>query len=174
MKNSKYKQDIVPGVVLAVLALLYMANIPQIKVFEGLGSTPINNHFVPWLWSSAILVLSVWIIIRGLNKRRKFIAEGGKVEKFNLKAGIEKYWEVIASFVALAVYVGLMDLVGFVIMTAVYLFAQILILTPRENWKKNYVPAAITGVVTGILLHLIFAEWLSVLLPVGILSIFGL
>lgn len=174
MKNSKYKLDIVPGVVLAAFALFYMANIPQIKVFEGLGATPINNHFVPWLWSGFILVLSVWLIIRGLNKRRKFIAAGGKVEKFDLKAGIDKYWEVIASFVALAVYVGLMDLVGFVIMTALYLFAQILILTPKENWKKNYIPAAITGVVTGILLHLIFAEWLSVLLPVGILSIFGL
>lgn len=174
MKNSKYKLDIVPGVVLAVFSLLYMANIPQIKVFEGLGSTPINNHFVPWLWSGAILVLSVWIIIRGLNKRRKFIAEGGKVEKFNLKAGIEKYWEVIASFIALTVYVALMDAVGFVIMTILYVFVQILILTPREEWKKNYVPAAITAAITGVVLFFIFKEALNVLLPVGILSVFGL
>lgn len=173
MKNSKYKQDIVPGIVLAVFALLYMANIPQIKVFEGLGSTPINNHFVPWLWSGAILVLSVWIIIRGLKKRKKFIAEGGKPEKFDLKASLDKYREVIGSFVCLTIYVALLDTVGFVIMTAVYLFAQILILTPRENWKKNYVPAAITGVVCGVVLYIIFREMLNVLLPVGILSVFG-
>ena len=174
MKNSKYKLDIVPGVVLAAFALFYMANIPQIKVFEGLGSTPINNHFVPWLWSGAILVLSIWIIIRGLIKRKHFIAEGGKVEKFDLKAGIEKYWEVIASFVCLTVYVALMDAIGFVIMTILYVFVQILILTPRENWKKNYIPAAITATITGIVLFFIFRQMLNVLLPVGILSIFGL
>ena len=174
MKNSNYKLDIVPGVVLAVFSLLYMSNIPKIKVFDGLGSTPINNHFIPWLWSGAILVLSLWIIIRGLIKRKKFIAEGGQIEKFDLKAGAEKYWEVIASFVSLTIYVALMNAVGFVIMTALYLFAQILILTPREDWKKNYVPAGITAVVCGVVLYIIFKEMLHVLLPVGILSVFGL
>lgn len=174
MKNSKYKLDIVPGIVLAAFSLFYLANIPQIKVFEGLGATPLNNHFVPYLWGSILLVLSLWLIVRGLGKRKKFLAAGGEVTKFDLKAALSKYREVIASFVCLTIYVALMDAVGFVIMTIVYLFAQILILTPRENWKKNYVPAAITAVVCGVVLYIIFREMLNVLLPVGILSIFGL
>ncbi len=174
MKNSKYKLDIVPGVVMALFALFYLCNIPSIKVFDGLGSTPINNHFVPYLWGGAILVLSLWIIVRGLGKRRKFIAEGGVVEKVDLKKIASDYREVIASFAALTIYVALMDAVGFVIMTILYTFAQILILTPKEDWKKNYVPAAITAAITGIVLYYIFREMLNVLLPVGILSIFGL
>ncbi len=174
MKNSKYKLDIIPGSVMAVFAVLYLLNIPSIKVFDGLGSTPINNHFVPYLWGGAILVLSLWLVVRGLGKRKKFLAEGGTVEKTDLKKIISEYREVIASFVALTIYVALMDAVGFVIMTILYTFVQILILTPREDWKKNYVPAAITAAITGIVLFYIFREMLNVLLPVGILSIFGL
>lgn len=174
MKNSKYKQDIVPGIVLTVFSLLYLACIPQIKIFDGLGATPLNNRFVPYLWGGFLLVLSLWLIIRGLGKRKKFLAEGGTVTKFDWKATLDKYREVIASFVCLTIYVALMDAIGFVIMTIVYLFVQILILTPRENWKKNYIPAAITAVVCGVVLYIIFREMLNVLLPVGILSIFGL
>lgn len=82
--------------------------------------------------------------------------------------------EVVASFIALGLYVGLMGVIGFLITTVVYLFVQILILTPREKWKKNYVPAAITAVVAGVVLFFIFRYVLNVLLPVGILSVFGL
>ena len=67
-----------------------------------------------------------------------------------------------------------MGVIGVLITTVVYLFVQILILTPREKWKKNYVPAAITAVVAGVVLFFIFRYVLNVLLPVGILSVFGL
>ena len=74
---------------------------------------------------------------------------------------------------ALVIYVGLMDLVGFVIMTVLYTFAQILILTPREKWKKNFVPAGIVALVAGFLLYYLFKVQLNVLLPAGILPLFG-
>ena len=82
--------------------------------------------------------------------------------------------EVIASFIALTIYVALLEPIGFVIMTIIYTFAQILILTPREKWGKNFVPAAIVALIAGILLYYIFKIQLSVLLPSGILSAFGL
>ena len=137
-KNSKYMMDIVPGVVIAVFSLLYLSQVPGIQAFEGLGSTPLDNHFVPCLG-----------------------------------AAIAEKREVIASFVALVIYVGLMDLVGFVIMTVLYTFAQILILTPREKWKKNFVPAGIVALVAGFLLYYLFKVQLNVLLPAGILPLFG-
>lgn len=174
MRNKNYKQDIIPGIVISLFALAYLVLIPSIKTFTGLGATPLTNRFVPALWGGALLVLGLWITVRGLKKRKKFLAEGGKVEKTDLKALAMEYREVIASFVSLTLYVALMGPVGFVITTIVYVFVQILILTPRENWKKNYIPAGITAVVAGVLLFVIFKYVLNVLLPVGILSIFGL
>lgn len=174
MQNKQYKRDIIPGVVLAIFSIGYLALVPGIQTFTGLGSTPLTNHFVPYLWGGFLLVLSLWIIARGFRKRKKYLAEGGKIEKTSLKDALMEQREVVASFIALALYVGLMDLVGFVIMTILYVFAQILILTPRENWKKTCVPAAITAAVAGVLLFYVFRYLLNVLLPVGVLKLFGL
>lgn len=173
-KNSKYLLDIVPGIVVAIFALLYMSMIPGISVFEGMGATPLTNHFVPYLWGGALLFLGVWLIVRGAMRYKNFKAAGGMSQKINFKQEISDKREVIVSFVALALYVGLMDLVGFVITTIVYTFVQILILTPREKWRKNYLPAAITALLAGILLYYVFRYTLNVLLPSGILSAFGL
>ncbi len=148
--------------------------IPGIQTFTGLGSTPLTNHFIPYLWGGSLLVLSLWITVRGLRKRKKFLAEGGKIEKTSLKDVLMEKREVVASFIALGLYVGLMDLLGFVLATIPYVFAQIIILTPREKWKKTTVPAAITAVVTGVLLFYVFRYLLNVLLPVGVLKVFGL
>lgn len=174
MQNKHYKMDIIPGIVIAVFSIGYLAMIPGIQTFTGLGSTPLTNHFVPYLWGGFLLVLSLWIIARGLRRRRKYLAEGGKIEKTALKDALMERREVVASFVSLALYVGLLDLVGFVIMTILYVFVQILILTPRDKWGKTYVPAAITAVVSGGLLFYVFRYLLNVLLPVGILKLFGL
>ena len=120
-----------------------------------------------------LLFLGLWLVGRGIVKFKRFKAAGGEAKKNSLGAAIAEKREVIASFVALVIYVGLMDLVGFVIMTVLYTFAQILILTPREKWKKNFVPAGIVALVAGFLLYYLFKVQLNVLLPAGILPLFG-
>ena len=172
-RNSKYMMDLIPGVVIALFSLWYLSLVPGIQTFTGLGSTPLTNHFVPYLWGGFLLVLAIWLIIRGFVKRSAFIKAGGKREKFDLKAGIDEKREVILSFAALVLYVGLMGPVGFVPMTILYLFAQILILTPAKNWKKTYVPALIVGIICAVLFYYIFRYKLNVLLPQGILKQFG-
>ncbi len=173
-RNSKYMMDLIPGFVIAVFSLWYLSLVPGIQTFTGLGSTPLTNHFVPYLWGTFLLVLALWLIIRGFRKRSAFIKEGGVPQKFDLKAGIDDKREVILSFVVLTLYVALMGPIGFVPMTILYLFAQILILTPQKNWKKTYVPALITAVICACLFYFIFRYKLNVLLPQGILKSFGL
>lgn len=174
MRNEKYKQDIIPGVILALFSIAYLCLVPTITEFKGLGSTPLTNRFIPYLWGSALLILSLWVLVRGLLKRKRFLAEGGQIKKSSLKSVLMEYREVVASFVVLAIYVAIMKVVGFAISTTLYVFFQIQILTPKEKWKKARIPAVITAVLTGGLLFYIFRYLLNVLLPVGILSIFGL
>ena len=173
-KYSNYRVDIVPGVVIALISLLYISMIPGIQSFTGMGSTPLTNHFVPYLWGFSMLILGLWVAVRGFRKRAAFIKAGGKIEKFDLGKAVNEKLEVIASFAALTVYVALMNTVGFVPMTIIYLFVQILILTPKHDWKKTYVPALIVGIVCSILLYYVFRYHLNVLLPQGILKGFGL
>jgi len=54
------------------------------------------------------------------------------------------------------------------LMSAIYLFAQILILSPPG--KRNFLVAGIVSVVTSVLLSYIFFVLLHVLLPRGILG----
>ena len=174
MSNKQYKLDIIPGIVLSLFSLAYLSQIHNIVEFKGLGSTPLTNRFVPYLWGGSLLVLSLWVLIRGFRKRKKYLAEGGQADKSSLMEVLRDKREVVASFVALTIYVALMGSLGFVITTLCYVFAQILILTPRENWKKTWLPALITAVVSAGLLFYVFRYLLNVLLPVGVLSVFGL
>ncbi len=172
-KNSNYRLDIVPGIVIALFALAYLLMVPTIQTFTGLGSTPLTNHFVPYLWGGFLLFLGLYVAFRGFRKRAAFIKAGGKVTPFDLRKAIDEKREVIGSFVILTIYVALMDAVGFVPMTIIYLFFQILVLTPKHEWKKAYVPALIVGVVCAVVLYYIFRYHLNVLLPSGILKAFN-
>ena len=49
MRNEKYKQDIIPGIVLMIFSIGYLAMIPSIVELKGMGSTPLTNRFVPYL-----------------------------------------------------------------------------------------------------------------------------
>ena len=55
MKNKQYKLDIIPGIVLALFSIGYLALIPQIQTFTGMGATPLTNHFIPTLWGGFLL-----------------------------------------------------------------------------------------------------------------------
>ena len=173
-KHSNYRGDIIPGIVIALFAIGYMSLVPGIQTFVGIGSTPLTNHFVPYLWGGALLILGLYVAVRGFRKRAAFIKAGGKIEGFDFKKAVDDKLEVIASFVALAIYVALMDAIGFVPMTIIYLTAQIIILTPRHNWKKTVAPALVVAVVCSVLFYYIFRMKLNVLLPEGILSVLGL
>ena len=173
MDKKQYLQDIIPGIVISLFSLAYMVFIPGIKTFTGLGATPLTNHFIPYLWGSCLLILGIWITIRGFHKRKKYLADGGKVEKVSVLQVLRERREVVASFLALSFYVAFMGILGFIPMTLLYVFFQILILTPREKWNKTWLPAIITALLTSGALFYIFRYLLNVLLPVGILSIIG-
>ncbi|MBQ7151249.1 MAG: tripartite tricarboxylate transporter TctB family protein [Synergistaceae bacterium] len=167
-KDKQYKLDIIPGIVLAAFSIFYMLQIPKVRVFKSLGATPLTNHFVPYLWGGCMLALSLWLVIRGVMKYNRLKKQNALPPSESFFAVLWDKREVVFSFIALALYVGFMESIGFVITTCIYTFVQILILTPRERWAKNFLPALIIALVTGFLLFYVFKVMLNVLLPVGI------
>lgn len=173
-KDNDYMLDILPGIASSIFAVLYLCQVPKIRVFKGLGSTPLTNHFVPNLWGGLLLFLGVVLIIRGLIKMRRCRRTSTLPKKTNIGALISSKREVIASFLSLAIYVGLLEKVGFMIMTTIYTFVQILILTPPgKAWKRNIIPAGIVAGLSGVVLYYIFKVKLNVLLPAGLLESVG-
>lgn len=165
----QYKKELVPGIVLTVIAVLYLFFATQIKPFTGLGSTPLTNRFIPFLWGTCLLILSVMLIIRGIKMRKKELAAGKTAGSATAASFWDDYREVVISFVFLAIYIAFLESVGFIIMTALYVFAEILVLS--EKAKRNYIVSAVVAVAAALLLYFIFVKSLNVLLPGGILKL---
>ena len=167
----KYRRDLYPGIVLALFSIGYLAMTTQIQVFAGGGATPLTNRFMPRFWGVFLLILSIVLIIRGLRARKGERAAAPAGEKAGLVQAVKNNREVVFTFVALAVYIAGMPPIGFTIMSALYIFAQNLILThPGKINAKHIVFAAVFGIVVAVLIDFLFVKFLHVLLPRGILG----
>jgi len=165
-----YKTNIIAGSALALFAALYFYFSFAIKPFNGLGATPLDSTFIPRLWGVCLFLLSGSLVLRGFRERRQSLSEGKGAEKgrLSLPSIWHNNYEVILTFIAIGVYTALLGPVGFIIMSALYIFFQVIILSPPE--KRNYKVAALIAVVASVAIDFLFVELLSVLLPKGILG----
>ena len=81
---------------------------------------------------------------------------------------MKDYREVILSFLFLLIYILLLQPVGFIIMSALFIFAEAMVLTPKE--KRKPLIAAIVCIVAAVIVDFAFVNLLHVLLPAGILG----
>ncbi len=80
------------------------------------------------------------------------------------------YPTVLKTLGLIAVYVALLQKVGFPIMTVLYLYAQFLVITPREQ-KVNHISYIIIAVVTSAAIFYLFRQGFDLMLPTGFLKI---
>ena len=164
-----YRKNIITGgllFLLSVFALLMSLNIREMK---GFGVPPLSGSFVPRLWGVCLGLLSLSLFLRGLKERKTYM-KAGKITtvKFSFTEFFSKNREVILTFVCIFLYIAFIGYVGFIIMTALYLFAQIMIMSPPG--KRNYIVTSIISVVTPVLLAWFFVVFLKMLLPQGLLG----
>lgn len=68
-------------------------------------------------------------------------------------------------------YVGLLELVGFVIMSSIFIFLMTMWLLPKDQRnKKQIILTAIIAVVFASCVYLLFVKGFALTLPVGILG----
>ena len=167
--KPKYKINMIAGGVLFAFGLAYFIMTWNIANFKGLGAPPVDAKFVPRLWGGLLMLLSLIVFIRGLVEYLRLKKEG-KLEKsgVGLIQGIMNYREVILSFLFLLIYILLLQPVGFIIMSALFIIAEAMVLTPKE--KRKPIIAAVIGIVAAVIVDYAFVNWLHVLLPAGILG----
>ncbi len=159
----------IAGSVLFAFGLAYFMMTWNIANFKGLGAPPVDAKFVPRLWSGLLMLLSLIVFVRGIREYLHLKKEG-KLEKSGagFVQGVKDYREVILSFLFLLIYILLLQPVGFIIMSALFIFAEAMVLTPKG--KRKPVIAAIVGIVAAVIVDFAFVNWLHVLLPAGILG----
>ena len=167
--KTKYKINMIAGGVLFLFGLGYFILTWQIANFKGLGAPPIDAKFVPRLWSILLMLLSLIVFVRGLTEFMR-LRKDGKLEKStgSILNGIVENREVILTFLCLFVYILLLQPVGFIIMSALFILAESMILTPKG--KRKPLIAALVAVIAAVFVDFAFVNLLHVLLPAGILG----
>lgn len=164
-----YRKNIISGSVLFVSAAVYFILSFSIKSFSGLGATPLSARFIPQLWGFLLMLLSLVLLVRGIREYLKLRKAGALAKDgTTLSAFVSRNREVILTFTALAVYIVLLDAIGFFIMSAAFIFVEALVLTPAE--KRNWAAALLLGVICSAGIDFLFVRVLNVLLPAGILG----
>lgn len=125
----------------------------------------IGAEFMPEIYGSVLLLLAFCQIYQGFIEAKQFMAmpEENEEEKKDTK-------NVVLTFILIIAYVALMELLGFVVSSMIFLFLMSLLLAP-VNIQHNYVAAIVFSVILPLGAYLLFRKILHLSLPIGI--IFG-
>lgn len=167
---NKYSEHISGGFMILVGAVVLFAS----QGIKRMAGVPIGSDFFPRIAAVMLLAFGAITVVGAFRTRRKNEAGDSRKAGCAAPAGadevrVEINWKApLLSVVALTAYVALLDGLGFLIMTTLYLFAQITILAPAG--KRNYPLFGGIAVATTALVYGLFVRVLYVMLPAGILG----
>lgn len=172
MLKSKYKDFYGSGFFLIVACVFgYMSANTPAGLSSGLGA-----DFLPKLVSLLIGLLSFCLFLTAfsdLKKARPAEAKGTakpetKKSDEEKKEATRPFIHVALTFAYLFFFILLLDHIGFIITTPIYLFLQIYTIAPKERRKP--VQYAIIAVASTLLVYAVFTYGFSIVLPAGLLK----
>lgn len=158
---ERYK-DIIGGLFWIIVAAgMYYASF-SIKVLTiGSGSsTFVGSGFMPRVVATGMIILGAIIVWQGIKKLQATQADVCAKEEMSFR---EQYLPVTVSLGLLVVYIALMEQVGFLIMTAVYLLGQMFILASSDHRKP--VLFLLISVIGAVVIYYTFVEVFQLMLP---------
>lgn len=168
--TDKYYKDIIGGIVFLLFAIIMysMSFSIHYSAAEALGPA-----FFPRVVSFLMAGLAILLIfknVKGLQKEKRNaqVKSDAVIEK---KPAFKMNYALVLTALLLIAYMMLVDKIGFVIMSIIYIMGQILLISAKEDLhKKNLILYAVIAVVTPIILYYTFYNLLDVFLPTGILG----
>lgn len=157
----------------ASVFLLITSSIMFVATFsiKKLTISKIGADFAPRLVAIGIFILSIILLINAIrllkNPQTAVVVEAGDEEEDDSKEPISKQ-TLVGTLVLLIGYVALIPSVGFLIMTAVYLFLQMYLLA--EQAHKNIILFLVISVLSSGIIYYVFKIVFYLRLPTGILG----
>ena len=164
-KMDKTTKEIWIGVILLAVFLLIFYGCTFI---ENKTDGVVTSRFFPYILAGSGSVLSLMLIGGNLLKKysSKEKAAAPAAEATNPAEPIR--WNMIAiSVVLMFVYLLLMDILGFIVSSALYLIVQILILQ-KDKSPKKVLMVVIISILVPLAIFLPFRYIFSLVLPMGI------
>ena len=137
--------------------LVYFSQIPLIRISR---ISPINSRLYPGILVWLILALASMLTVIGAMDFRK----ASLMEEERTGTG-KNYLCVILTLLLAAVYVSVLEWAGFLIASTLYIFAQTLVMCPRNEVKP--LKFAVISLVSSVIIFIVFRNWLNLMLPEG-------
>jgi putative tricarboxylic transport membrane protein len=161
-------KDIISGVFLSLLGIAMFITTNGIKSICG-ETTDVGSAFMPKIGAVLLTVFGIAVFIGGISKYLSM--ENTAVKTDTPETSVEKSRKMRSILLTLALigaYIFLMNLLGFIIASILYLFFQILLLAPVE--KRNYFYFAVIAFTSSVGIYYLFYKAFSMMLPTGILG----
>lgn len=182
------RKDIYSSVFFIVLAVAYYFQTYNIRSYKSFDVTVLTSASIPRVLAVILLVLSIIQIVSCLKVKERKENIIGNSEEGTLKKeetaelDIEKELkiaqkneenekydikDIIFTVIFLIVYLLMMDSLGFVISTFLYMVAQITLMTKRTERKKKILFCIVLSAISSFLIFYLFNDVLGMILPIG-------
>lgn len=167
--SSQTNRDFVTSGFMFVVGIIAFVLTFSFKSFEG-TNFGVGVEFMPRVIAVLILLTSIIIFVNALKSRSK------KTNDTNLKAGevveqeteSKNYKKLVISIIAMLIYILLTPILGFLIATALFLIAQMLIISNFA--KEKIVLFLVISILMAVIVNYVFRNVFYVMLPQGILG----
>ena len=185
MKKFVQNKDRLVGIIFLVVGVVYFGLAFTIPVYDAYGgSSVVDSSFVPKVVGVLMIVLSILQLVfsskagksapaaEASAKPAETAEEDGefRVEDWDDDAANRNAdtKSLIMIFVVLIIYMALMSVLGFMISSALFLFATMMLLTPKQKMKLPFI--IILSLVVSVGVYYLFVYGLDMVLPAGILG----
>ena len=152
--DKKYK-DVIVGIVLAALSVIYLLLSFQIKLTNI--DRVVGSRMFPQICGTIILLLSVSLIVGGIQRAKKTESE---------KSGERKsYTRTILVLGSYACYIFLMDKIGFAVSSVIYLFSQMAVMGKWPAGRKSLLLYLLIAVAVSAAIYVLFNHVFMLILP---------
>lgn len=179
--DSSKKVDVFSGIIILIVSItLFISTFG----FQQMTESRVGSAFFPQIASVSMAVMSVLLIIspfiqkkiKEKNAERKDEAESDEnameqyqVSKSENEENEKKYYGlVVLTIVLLITCVALLQPLGFIISTTIFLFLQMCIMSKKNN--RKYITFIIVSIATSGLIYWIFKGFFNLMLPAGLLG----
>jgi putative tricarboxylic transport membrane protein len=164
---NEHRKQIVSGVFFIVFALVFYLESYNLHISRADALGP---QFFPRLISICMLIFALGIVVRGyIGLKREHSHDIKNTDRLKKKL---PNIPLVLSAALFMVYFFLIDLGGYIIMTAIYIFFQTLLLLPSNlrTAKKHITITVIIAVALPVGLYHLFSKVLMVFLPAGMIG----
>lgn len=154
------KKELVVGAVMLCAGLFYLIltiNLPR----KG----TIDASTVPYVLAVSLCLLG-FLQLLGARKAVRPKADPDD----DAPNTVADYPTVLKTLALIAIYIALLEKVGFLITTVLYLYAQFIVITPRDQKVKHF-SYAIIAVITSVVIYFTFRHGFDLMLPAGFLDL---